>query len=82
MIRRPLAATLLVAAALLPLAARADAPQQNSNQAWLSADQCAKEAFRQFPDFTAQSNKKREALRLECLRNHRLPTPAAAGNGG
>lgn len=74
--------SILLAALFLPLAgARADPNQQTATGAWRSADDCAKAAFKQFPDYTPESNAKREAMRLECLRNHRLPAPQAAGSG-
>ncbi len=63
--------------ALLPLSALADQSQQSVG-AWRQADACAREAFQRYPDYTAESNAKREAARLECLRGHRLPAPDPA----
>ena len=83
MVRR-LLLCLALAAVLLPASlAQADVNEEHANTAWRSADQCAKDAFAKFPDYTTASNAKREVLRRECLRNHRLPDPAAAtSNGG
>ena len=71
-----------MAAVLLSLMpARADDSQTNANMAWKQGDACARAAFKKFPDYTAESNAKREAARRTCLRNHRLPEPAPeAGN--
>lgn len=63
---------------LLPVAARADMNQQNSNDAWRQADRCAHEAFQKYPDYTPDSNAKREVARRACLRDHHLPAPASA----
>lgn len=70
----------LLVAAFQPQVARAEINQQNATTAWRSADQCAKDAFKKFPDYTSQSNAHREAFRLECLRDHRLPAPVSAGS--
>jgi hypothetical protein len=72
------AAWLALAAALLPLAAQADENQKNSSAAWRQADRCAQAAFQKFPDYTPESNAKREAARRACLRDHRLPEPGSA----
>lgn len=63
---------------MLPLVAHADMNQKNSSAAWRQADRCAHEAFEKFPDYTPNSNAKREAARLACLRNNRLPEPGSA----
>jgi hypothetical protein len=55
-------------------------PQTQATQAWRSADQCAKDAFKKYPDYTEAAKSQREAMRRECLRNHDLPEPAP-GNG-
>jgi len=69
---------LVLAMVVAPLAARADANQKNSSAAWRQADRCAQQAFQKFPDYTAESNAKREAARRACLRDHRLPEPGSA----
>jgi len=69
---------LALAAALLPHVAQADMNQKNSSAAWRQADHCAQQAFQKFPDYTPESNAKREAARRACLRDHRLPEPGSA----
>jgi hypothetical protein len=75
---------LVIAAAVsLPLmAARADPNQKDADAAWKIAGQCASAAFKKYPDYTPEGNAKREAARLECLRNHKLPTPSPTATGG
>ena len=40
---------------------------------WKATDNCAKIAQQQFPDFTAESNAKREAALQRCLAGRNLP---------
>ena len=40
---------------------------------WKSMDKCAIEAQRAFPDFTAESNAKRDTKLKECLAGQNLP---------
>lgn len=69
---------MLLAAAMLPAGlARADIYQQDANAAWRQADLCSRDAFKKFPDHTPDANAQRETARRECLRNHKLPLPAA-----
>jgi hypothetical protein len=77
---RPVSVALLVsivalgsAIALKPPAARADSQQQQNFSIWHQMDDCAKEAFKKYPDHTPEGNAKREAARQACLRAHRLP---------
>lgn len=69
-------------AALLGLAttvaAHAQNLQQQSFSRWKITTDCATAAAKKFPDHTPDSNAKREAARLECLRNNQIPVPAAA----
>jgi len=65
-------AALLVAGSSGPAAA-ADINQHKAAAAWKQSDNCAQEAFRKYPDYTPQSNARREAARQACQRNHRLP---------
>ena len=73
--RLVLAAALLLAsaAALTPEAARADAQQQQNFTVWKQAQDCARRAFKQYPDYTPEGKAKREAARQECLRQRHLP---------
>lgn len=45
---------------------------------WQSMDRCAAEAQRAFPDFTAESNARRDAKLKECLAGQNLPPREAA----
>jgi len=79
---------LLVAAALAAAPpASADANWKTSSAVWKSMDKCSQAALKNFPDYTAESNAKREAARLRCLRGGNLPgeagpapAPAPAGD--
>jgi hypothetical protein len=45
---------------------------------WKSMDLCARQAQKSFPDYTAESNAKREAALRACLANSGLPPRAPA----
>ena len=67
-------------AAAAPRLARADAQQQQSFHVWSQMADCARQAAKQFPDRTPESNAKREAARQNCLRQRHLPViPASPG---
>jgi hypothetical protein len=68
--------TLVAALAVMPTLARADSRQTENFSIWHQMDDCAKQANKQFPDHTPDSNAKREAARQACLRSHRLPVTA------
>lgn len=77
--RTILRVTLVAAALALPFAgAHADVNQQHSNEAWKQATRCTQDAFKKFPDYTPEGNAQRETARRECLRNFKIPEPAAA----
>ena len=59
-----------------PSLARADTQQKQNFSIWHQMDDCNKQATKQFPDHTPDSNAKREAARQACLRAHRLPVNA------
>jgi hypothetical protein len=40
---------------------------------WKASDKCAAAAQKAFPDFTAESNAKRDALMKNCLASQNLP---------
>ena len=42
-------------------------------QKWKTMDRCAKQAQTAFPDFTAESNAKRDAQLKACLNGNNLP---------
>lgn len=70
---RRLVPVILAIASVLP--AHADENLKSSDRVWHAMDQCAHDAFQKFPDYTAQSNQKREAYRRACLRKKGLPAP-------
>ncbi len=59
--------------ALAPAAAMASQQGALAMKNWVVMDQCAKAAQTAFPDFTAESNAKREAKERECLLQKNLP---------
>jgi len=62
--------------ALAPPAARAGgAQEQESQQKWHMADICTRAAFKKFPDYTLESNTRRENFRRACMRDNGLPAP-------
>ena len=56
-------------AALLLLTGKAEATQQGNAviYSWKAADKCAKQAQAAYPDYSAESNAKRDAKLKECL---------------
>jgi hypothetical protein len=46
---------------------------------WKTADSCAKQAQTAYPDFSADSNAKRDAKLKECLNANGLPPRAPLG---
>jgi hypothetical protein len=65
----------IVALALTLACSPAMATQQGviAMKNWKIMDQCAKAAQTAFPDFTAESNAKRDAKEKECLEGKNLP---------
>ena len=63
----------LLILALGPAAAQATQQGVLVMKNWRTMDQCAKEAQAAFPDFTAESNAKRDAREKECLAAKNLP---------
>jgi hypothetical protein len=73
MICRAGIAAFLVALAV-PVAALATTPQgQATIRKWAGTDRCAQAAQKAFPDYTAESNAKREANLQQCLAGQNLP---------
>lgn len=70
----------LVAVAALAAvpAARADQNWKTSSAVWKAMDDCTRAAQKAYPDYTRESNAKREAYRQQCLRNANLPADTAA----
>jgi hypothetical protein len=68
---------LVVVPLLWPLSVGAATQQgQAALRGWKTADTCAKQAQTAYPDFTAESNAKREAKLKECLNINNLPPRA------
>ncbi|MGH7063021.1 MAG: hypothetical protein ACREET_02965 [Stellaceae bacterium] len=63
----------IVALALLAGTAEASQPGTTALAKWKTMDICAKQAQAAFPDFTAQSNAKRDAQLNACLSANNLP---------
>ena len=67
-------AILVVTALLLqPVGARATQQGQAAMRGWKTMDNCARQAQAAYPDFSADSNAKRDAKLKECLDGNRLP---------
>jgi hypothetical protein len=69
-----LALIVSTAALLLPLDAVADQDWKTNSAIWRQQDACVTQAQKANPDYTPESNAKREKARLTCLRAHNLPT--------
>ena len=70
----------LVAVSLLwPLGAGATQQGQAALRSWKTADNCARQAQTAYPDFSAESNAKRDAKLKECLNIYGLPPRAPLG---
>ncbi len=75
MTRHRLAAALVLLVPLALAAPAARASQQGALEIkkWHIMDVCAKQAQAAFPDFTAESNAKRDAALQQCLAGQNLP---------
>ena len=51
----------------------AESQWMQSKRVWSKMDRCAHEAQKKYPDYTRESNAKREAFRRLCLRKENLP---------
>ena len=67
-------AALLIVAAASAQAATAQATTAMHN--WKTMDNCERQAHTAFPDFSAESNAKRDATLKNCLNASRLPPRA------
>ena len=65
----------VLAGALMVAAASAQASQQGTQtlRNWKAADLCTKKAQQAFPDYTPESNAKRDAALKRCLETQNLP---------
>jgi hypothetical protein len=64
---------LIVAALSLPQAAVADQTWKTNNAIFNVRDKCARQAQQAYPDYTPESNAKREKMRKNCLLGNNLP---------
>ena len=64
---------LLAVSLLWPLSVGATQQGQQALRGWKTADSCAKQAQTAYPDFSADSNAKRDAKLKECLNFNSLP---------
>ncbi|HTS94352.1 MAG TPA: hypothetical protein VMG55_20235 [Stellaceae bacterium] len=51
----------------------------NARQRWHAADDCNRQAFKKFPDYTQEGASKRDAFVQQCLRDRHLPPPESSG---
>jgi hypothetical protein len=72
---RKAAFALIVLLLSVGFAGAAFAQAQGLQNVWKSADQCAKDAFATYPDYTPEANDKREEFRRACLRDHKIAAP-------
>ena len=73
----------LVAVSLLwPIGVGATQQGQAALRSWKTADTCARQAQTAYPDFSAESNAKRDAKLKECLNANGLPPRAPLGQPG
>ena len=76
---------LAIAAALALGAAAAQAATAQATTAmhnWKTMDTCERQAHAAFPDFSAESNAKRDAALKNCLNANRLPPRAPVSGPG
>jgi len=73
MMRLALIGLAFLAALAAATPARADDQQRNAQSKWAQETECSRQAFKQFPDYTPESNANRENFRRACLRAHSLP---------
>ena len=57
----------------------ADTRMDSPSKRWQAADQCNRDAFKKYPDYTQEGATKRDAYVRECLREHRLPPQNNSG---
>ena len=71
---RHIAFVAVLAALAMPVTAKTASLNGNSMMnKWAASDRCAAAAHKAFPDFTAESNAKRDAAMNNCLASQHLP---------
>jgi hypothetical protein len=73
-----LAPLLVAGVLLLPGPAAADSNWKTNSAVWKQMDNCTAAARKQFPDYTRESNAKREKARQNCLRASNLPNEGSS----
>jgi hypothetical protein len=63
----------LALAALAPAVAYADGQGQQLMKKWVSSDRCSQQAYRKYPDYTAEALAKRDLEFKQCLAGANLP---------
>ena len=58
---------------LVPVAGNADTQGQQLMKKWAGSDRCSLQAYRAYPDYTADSLAKRDQAFQQCLANGNLP---------
>ena len=64
---------ILLVLAIVPAAARASQQGVIVVKKWQAMDKCTERSYAAFPDYTTQSNARREALLRACLDGQNLP---------
>lgn len=77
-----LAFSLVAALVLSAVNAQATQQGQTALRGWKQMDVCAKQAQTAYPEFTAESNAKRDAKLKECLNAYGLPPRQPLGQPG
>lgn len=73
-----LAIPLTVALLWLPAAAVADQQWKSNSAIWKLRDTCTTQAQKAYPDYTPESNAKRQKAREDCLRASNLPVDGSS----
>ena len=73
MIERVAVAVVLLVLAMPVGAMALSVNGNNMMRTWVGSDRCAAAAQRQFPDFTPESNAKRDNAMKQCLANSNFP---------
>jgi hypothetical protein len=81
MLSRRLSVVLATLAFAVAIAApgRAQDRGSTSQQRWSAMDNCNKQAFAHYPDYTVEGAAKRDAYVRQCLRSQRLPSWGDSG---
>ena len=70
---RRFGAVVFALTALMPAIGLADGQGQQLMKRWIGSDRCSQQAYRAFPDYTAESLAKRDLAFQQCLAAGNLP---------